>query len=66
MREDEWKLLLNADGSDSQLYNLKSDPKETTNLADKDAELTVRLKAKALAWRNSLPKLLQSPANASP
>ena len=58
MREGDWKLLLNADGSDCQLYDLKSDPKETTNLADKNHELTVRLKAKALAWRNSLPKLL--------
>lgn len=57
LREGDWKLLVNADGSDSQLYNLKTDPKETDNVADKNPELVARLKAKALAWRNSLPKL---------
>jgi len=57
MREGDWKLLLNADGSASELYNLKNDPKETTNLAAQNPELAARLKAKALSWRNSLPKL---------
>src|SRR6266567_2545788 len=57
MREGDWKLLLNADGSDTQLYNLKNDPKEKTNVADTNPKLAARLKAKALAWRNSLPKL---------
>jgi len=55
MREGDWKLLLNADGAASELYNLKSDPKETTNLADKNPELAARLKTQAMAWRNSLP-----------
>jgi len=57
IREGDWKLLLNADGSDPQLYNLKTDPKESDNLAGKNPEMAARLKEKALAWRKSLPKL---------
>jgi len=57
LREGDWKLLVNADGSDTQLFNLKTDPKETSNVADKNPEVAARMKAKALAWRESLPKL---------
>ena len=57
VREGDWKLLVNADGTDTQLYNLKKDVNETTNLADANAELATRLKAQALAWRKSLPQL---------
>jgi arylsulfatase A-like enzyme len=57
MREGDWKLLLNADGSDAQLYDLKADPKESNNVAGANPEVAARLKEKALAWRNSLPKL---------
>jgi arylsulfatase A-like enzyme len=56
LREGDWKLLLNADGSDTQLYDLKSDPKETTNVADKHLEVAARLKTKALVWWSLLPK----------
>ena len=57
VREGDWKLLVNADGSDLQLYNLRTDPKETVNIAAQHADLAKRLKEKALAWRKSLPKL---------
>jgi arylsulfatase A-like enzyme len=57
LREGDWKLLLNVDGSDIQLYNLQSDPKETTNLAERNIEMVSRMKTKILDWRNSLPKL---------
>lgn len=33
MREGDYKLLVNPDGSDRQFYNLASDKEETTNLA---------------------------------
>ena len=61
MREGDWKLLVNADGSDLQLYDLKNDPKETTNVAEEHADVAARLKEKALAWRKSLPKLAPAP-----
>jgi arylsulfatase A-like enzyme len=57
MREGDWKLLINADGSDPQLYNLKADPHEADNLAAQNPDLTARLKQKALPWRKALPKI---------
>jgi arylsulfatase A-like enzyme len=57
VQEGDWKLLVNADGSDAQLYDLKTDPKESHNVAEANPEIAGRLKQKALAWRNSLPKL---------
>jgi arylsulfatase A-like enzyme len=57
MREGDWKLLINADGTDPQLYNLKSDPKEAANLTSAYPEVTARLKEKVLAWRSALPRM---------
>ncbi len=55
IREGDWKLLLNADGSSAELYDLASDRNETKNVADAHRELTERLADAALAWRKSLP-----------
>ena len=56
MREGNWKLLVNADGTDRELYNLAADPKETTNLAEKEPAVADKLAAQALDWRKSLPE----------
>ena len=45
--------VLNSDGTGIELYNLKSDPKETTNLADQESETTGRLRDLALGWAKS-------------
>ncbi len=55
IREGKWKLLVNADGSGAELYNLANDPRETINLADKNKKITRRLSSQALAWRQSVP-----------
>lgn len=55
VREGRWKLLVNADGSSAELYDLEADPQETTNQAAAQPELTRRLTAAALTWRRSLP-----------
>ena len=55
IREGKWKLLINADGTDIQLYNLEKDSRETTNIYRENAVITERLKTKLLAWRKSLP-----------
>jgi arylsulfatase A-like enzyme len=55
MREGDWKLLINADGSDSELYDLSTDPNESRNLAAAKPDLTARLSRIALDWRKSLP-----------
>jgi arylsulfatase A-like enzyme len=57
IREGDWKLLVNADGSDVQLYDLMTDPKETTNVAEKNSDVAARLKEMALAWRRALPSV---------
>jgi arylsulfatase A-like enzyme len=55
IREGDWKLLVNADGSGAELYDLKADPRETKNVAQENSAIAERLKQSALAWRKSLP-----------
>jgi arylsulfatase A-like enzyme len=57
IREGDWKLLVNADGSGAVLYNLHDDPRETMPLNDKFPEKAKELGEKALTWRKSLPEL---------
>jgi arylsulfatase A-like enzyme len=55
IREGDWKLVINADGTDEQLYNLASDRNETHNVADKNPEIATRLSEAALQWRKAMP-----------
>jgi arylsulfatase A-like enzyme len=55
VRDGKWKLLINADGSDAELYNLDRNRAEDRNVAKEKASVTKRLSEKALAWRKSLP-----------
>lgn len=55
IREGKWKLLVNDDGSGTELYDIASDPKETTNVADDHPEIAQRLSEAALKWRKSMP-----------
>lgn len=55
VREGDWKLLVNADGTGAELYDLSADPNETKNRAADKPEVTKRLTEKALTWRKSLP-----------
>ncbi len=57
VRSGEWKLLMNSDGSDIQLYNINNDKKESNNLAESRTDIAGELKNKLLAWWQSLPKL---------
>ncbi|MBB5035704.1 sulfatase-like hydrolase/transferase [Prosthecobacter vanneervenii] len=50
-----WKLLINADGTQSELYDIHKDPAETTNLAETEIVTAQLLKKAALAWRKALP-----------
>ena len=52
IRRGEWKLLINNDGTDILLFNLKKDPKETTDVAKGNPELVKQLKEKVLSWFN--------------
>lgn len=55
VRDGNWKLLTNADGTGVELYDVLADPNEATNLAAAKPDVTARLKAAALAWRKAMP-----------
>ncbi len=55
VRDSGWKLLLNADGTGCQLYNLSGDPNERSDISAKHPEIVSRLSQEALKWRNSWP-----------
>jgi arylsulfatase A-like enzyme len=52
-----WKLLINADGTGAELYDLALDPNETNNLVSEKPAIAKRLTEQALEWRQSLPAL---------
>lgn len=55
VREGNWKLLVNDDGTDVELYNLADDPNEVRNLASNNTGVIQRLLNQVLQWRQSLP-----------
>jgi arylsulfatase A-like enzyme len=55
VRDGAWKLLVNADGTGAELYNLDEDRNETKDLAAERPEVTGRLRDAALNWRKSVP-----------
>jgi N-acetylgalactosamine-6-sulfatase len=55
IREGDWKLFVNHDGSGAQLYNIAKDPGETRDLATQHHAKATSLTEKALAWVKTLP-----------
>ena len=55
IRERQWKLLCEYDGSQPQLYDLNQDRAETANLAGQHPDLVRRLTAAVGAWYQSAP-----------
>ena len=55
IRDGDWKLLVNADGTVAELYHLATDRDESHNLAAEKPEIAKQLTDAALAWRKSLP-----------
>lgn len=52
VREGDWKLLVNADGSNTELYNMATDYNEQHNVAFENPAITERLKKAAIDWFN--------------
>lgn len=50
IRDGDWKLLVNRNGSKPELFNVINDPHESTNLADKHPEMVQRLSARVIEW----------------
>ena len=57
IRSGAWKLLMNHDGSDTQLYNIDKDPDESSDVIKKFPKVADELKEKLRKWWVSLPKL---------
>ena len=57
IRSGDWKLLMNNDGGDVQLYNIKNDKNETKDMAADFPKIAIELKSKLIKWWVSLPKL---------
>lgn len=55
VREGHWKLLINADGTREELYDLAADPGETRNLAEASPKIAGALKERLLTWRKGVP-----------
>lgn len=55
VRDGDWKLLVNANGTGVELYNLANDANETKNVAAEQPEVAKRLTEAALKWRKSVP-----------
>ena len=49
-----WKLLVNADGDGTELFDLATDPAEAKSLADEETDRTQSLKRRALDMRRSI------------
>ncbi|HLP37700.1 sulfatase family protein [Lacibacter sp.] len=57
IREGKWKLLMNADGSSAELYDLLNDKNETTNLFEKERVIAQKLSEQLMKWWKGLPSL---------
>ena len=55
VREGDWKLLCEYDGSKPRLYDLAKDQGETADLSAREQAVVARLTAAVLAWHRSMP-----------
>lgn len=55
IRDGEWKLLCEYDGSEPQLYNLELDRAESRNVATEHPDIVSRLTTVLLKWHASMP-----------
>lgn len=55
VRQGQWKLLVNADGSHAELYDIPVDRAEKDDVARQHPDVAKRLTDLALQWRRSLP-----------
>ena len=55
IRDGNWKLLADADGSHAELYDMHATRPEFDNLAERRPEIVEKLSAKLAAWNRTLP-----------
>lgn len=52
----QWKYIYDYTNETEQLYNIKSDPGEITNLADKESDRCIKFKSDLLSWVSGAKK----------
>lgn len=55
IRDGDWKLFVNHDGTGAQLFRIPADPGESHDVAAEHPDIVRSLAAKACAWAESLP-----------
>ena len=55
VRDGDWKLFVNHNGSGAQLFNIPRDVSEEHDVASEHPDVVESLTARALAWARSLP-----------
>jgi arylsulfatase A-like enzyme len=55
VRSEDWKLLINDDGSNLELYDFRESDKERNNVASQNPNVAKRLSTELLTWRKLLP-----------
>lgn len=56
IRDGQWKLYLNPDGSRVELYDMTTDLTQLNNVAEHHAEVVAPMKDRVLAWSKTLPE----------
>lgn len=55
VRDGNWKLLMEYDGTDEQLFDLAGDPAELVDVARERPKVVAALRSQLLNWTGSLP-----------
>jgi arylsulfatase A-like enzyme len=66
VRHGDWKLLEYLEDGRVELYNLKGDPGETADLADREPDRVRTLRARLDSWRRELDVPMPTPNLAAP
>jgi arylsulfatase A-like enzyme len=61
VRDGDWKLIEQYESGRAELYNLREDPSETTDLAQRHPEKVKKLAAKLAAWRKDVGAIMPTP-----
>lgn len=63
IRSGKWKLLVDYQSDNVELYNIVDDKYETNNVAASHSDIVADLKTKLITWRAYLPELTADRAN---
>lgn len=56
IRDGKWKVLVNDEGSGTELYNVETDVAESVNLAKENPEIAKRLSQQVINWWEAMAK----------